>query len=82
MALMTPESTDDSQANSAELSSLQLGAWKQQFAQHPTAQLMQNAVTQNGVDNVALPSSDTVTLERLISPSKTISPLTTLTGID
>ena len=54
MALMTPESTDDSQANSAELSSLQLGAWKQQFAQHPTAQLMQNAVTQNGVDNVAL----------------------------
>ena len=34
--------------------SLQLGAWKQQFAQHSTAQLMQNAVTQNGVDNVAL----------------------------
>ena len=54
MALMTPESTDDHQTNSAELSSLQLGAWKEQFGQHPTAQLMQNAVTQNGVDDVAL----------------------------
>ncbi len=62
MALMTPESTDDQQTNSAELSNLQLGAWKEQFGQHPTAQLMQNAVTQNGVDDVALnrasPGSD------------------------
>ena len=54
MALMTPESTDDRQINSAELSNPQLSAWKEQFGQHPTAQLMQNAVTQNGVDDIAL----------------------------
>ena len=54
MALMTPDSTDDCQTNLAELSNPQLSAWKDQFAQHPTAQLMQNAVTENGVDDIAL----------------------------
>ena len=33
MALMTPESTDDRQTNSAELSTPQLSAWKEQFGQ-------------------------------------------------
>ena len=54
MALMTPDSTDDRQINSAELRNPQVRAWKDQFAQHPTAQLMQNAVTENGVDDIAL----------------------------
>ena len=54
MALMTPESTDDQQANAAELDHAQLATWKDQFSQHPTAGLMQNAVTQNGIDDVAL----------------------------
>ena len=54
MALITPESTDDRQAHSAELSSSQLDSWKDQFSTHPTAPLMQNAVTQNGIDDIAL----------------------------
>lgn len=54
MALMTPESTDDRQADAAQLSNAQLKAWGDQFSEHPTAQLMQNAVTQNGIDDIAL----------------------------
>ena len=54
MALLTPDSTDDQQAYDAALGATQLAAWKDQFSQHPTARLMQNAVTHNGIDDVAL----------------------------
>ena len=67
MALMTPESTDDHQVNAAELDHAQLATWKDQFVQHPTAGLMQNAVTQNGIDDVALDRQVVTTTDHTFS---------------
>ncbi|MDE0734889.1 MAG: hypothetical protein OSB47_03645, partial [Pirellulaceae bacterium] len=64
---MTPESTDDHQVNAAELDHAQLATWKDQFVQHPTAGLMQNAVTQNGIDDVALDRQVVTTTDHTFS---------------